>query len=212
MKRDDHFDAIGRQRRALCDVLEKLSPEQFRTISLCEGWTVHDVLAHLVMPHETSIVRVIGSIARSKGNFNQANKRLTARFAKRSDATLTAQLRSHAAGRFKPPGFDSAASLTDTYIHSRDICDPLNIVAPGEPEQWAFVTRFLSTHKAQKMFVGTPPQEIHLSASDVDFEFGLGPSVQGTVADLAMTLAGRAVSPGSLRGEGLDALLQWSKR
>jgi hypothetical protein len=42
------WDLIHAERRQLISDLEPLTAEQWRTESLCAGWDVHHVLAHLV--------------------------------------------------------------------------------------------------------------------------------------------------------------------
>jgi uncharacterized protein (TIGR03083 family) len=44
----DIWPVVHAERRALADDLTDLTPEQWRTPSLCGGWSVHDVLAHMV--------------------------------------------------------------------------------------------------------------------------------------------------------------------
>jgi hypothetical protein len=41
------WDVIRTERRALIEYLETLTPEQWATPSLCQGWRVQDVAAHL---------------------------------------------------------------------------------------------------------------------------------------------------------------------
>lgn len=44
------WSAVDRRRRAIVDLLTGLTPGEWDTPSLCEGWTVRDVAAHLTMP------------------------------------------------------------------------------------------------------------------------------------------------------------------
>ncbi|MDN5718134.1 MAG: maleylpyruvate isomerase family mycothiol-dependent enzyme, partial [Janibacter sp.] len=44
----DVWELVHAERAALADDLERLTDEQWREPSLCEGWSVHDVAAHLV--------------------------------------------------------------------------------------------------------------------------------------------------------------------
>src|ERR1700684_1980332 len=44
------MDLISAERRELAGVLESLSAEQWRSPSLCAGWTTAHVVAHLTMP------------------------------------------------------------------------------------------------------------------------------------------------------------------
>ncbi|CAM5346093.1 maleylpyruvate isomerase family mycothiol-dependent enzyme [Streptomyces californicus] len=43
-----HWRMVHAERAALVEDLARLEPEQWDTPSLCAGWTVHDVAAHLV--------------------------------------------------------------------------------------------------------------------------------------------------------------------
>ena len=45
---DDIWPVVHAERRALAADLAGLTPEQWATPSLCTGWSVHDVLAHMV--------------------------------------------------------------------------------------------------------------------------------------------------------------------
>ena len=45
--------AVTAERLALCELLETLAPGDWSTPSLCPGWTVHDVVAHLTLAPET---------------------------------------------------------------------------------------------------------------------------------------------------------------
>jgi uncharacterized protein (TIGR03083 family) len=45
---DDIWPVVHAERRALAADLAGLTPDQWTTPSLCGGWSVHDVLAHMV--------------------------------------------------------------------------------------------------------------------------------------------------------------------
>jgi uncharacterized protein (TIGR03083 family) len=205
----DYFAQVARQRRAIADRLEGFSDEQWRAQSLCGAWSVHDLLAHLVMPLEISPVRAIGAIARARGNFDVANRRLTAQFSSLDNHELITKLRRNAESHFTPPGHDSNAPLAENYIHARDIFDPLQRSAPGELDDWQTVATFLSTKRARRGFVPKALPPLTFTATDSTFRAGSGDQVTGTTADLAMAMAGRTTAPGSFGGPGADALHQW---
>jgi uncharacterized protein (TIGR03083 family) len=98
------------------DQLAALSPEQQATRSLCRAWSVHDVLAHLVMPLEVSVPKVVVSVLLSGGNFDRANVRITRRLAQRPFADLLEVLRRKADTRFTPPGSGPEAPLVDVLV------------------------------------------------------------------------------------------------
>jgi len=53
MEPGEAWTAIDDQRRALVHLLEDLSEEEWRQSSLCEGWTVRQVAAHLALQNTT---------------------------------------------------------------------------------------------------------------------------------------------------------------
>jgi len=48
MKRGDVFAAVAAQRRYMADLVDALSDEQLATPSLCAGWDVKTVAAHVI--------------------------------------------------------------------------------------------------------------------------------------------------------------------
>jgi hypothetical protein len=62
----DYFDAIFLQRRAVAELGDTLTPAQQATQSLCDAWSVHRVLAHLVMQITVPVRRVIAEMARAR--------------------------------------------------------------------------------------------------------------------------------------------------
>jgi uncharacterized protein (TIGR03083 family) len=53
MNRDDVWRAIDDQRRRLVDLLEDLSDQEWEHPSLCQGWTVRQVAAHVALQNIT---------------------------------------------------------------------------------------------------------------------------------------------------------------
>src|SRR5262249_6082274 len=57
------------ERRALRELCQGLGPAEWETRSLCEGWRVRDVVAHVV-----GIERDLGNLWRARGDFDAANQ------------------------------------------------------------------------------------------------------------------------------------------
>src|SRR5919107_6116073 len=53
MDDDEVWEAIDLQRSRTADLLQSLGPQEWTTPSLCEGWTVRDVAAHLTLQEIT---------------------------------------------------------------------------------------------------------------------------------------------------------------
>jgi uncharacterized protein (TIGR03083 family) len=58
--------AIAAERRDLADVLAGLSPEAWEQPSLCTGWRVREVVAHMTIPFRYSTARFALEMARPR--------------------------------------------------------------------------------------------------------------------------------------------------
>ncbi len=58
------------ERRRLAGLLAELTPAQWAASSLCAGWRVREVVAHITLAYRHSGVRVIAGIIAAGGNFN----------------------------------------------------------------------------------------------------------------------------------------------
>ena len=71
------------------DVTSTLSPGEWSAASLCEGWTNHQVLAHLVVGYGGGLGPVVSEMYRHGGSFDGANTTLACSLAQmRSPAEL----------------------------------------------------------------------------------------------------------------------------
>ncbi len=203
----DHWEAIASERGALADQLEGLSPEQWGTQSLCEAWTVRDVAAHLVLPHKTSIPAFLVALVAAGGSFRRVNVTMTAKEANRAPADLVGDIRRYADSRTKPPGFGSAAPLTEVLIHGRDIRIPLGLDDRVPVEQWTTVLDFVVMPKARRGFVSRSLGGFRFVASDVDWAHGRGDEVRAPAASLALAIMGRTARSADLSGPGASRLV-----
>ena len=64
-----------RGRAALADTIEGLTPEQWRTPSLCAGWNVGMMAAHLLSSAEQTPGHFLGGMLQSGFSFNRAMER-----------------------------------------------------------------------------------------------------------------------------------------
>ncbi|OMC24976.1 hypothetical protein A5739_23445 [Mycobacterium colombiense] len=194
------FAAIADERRALADFLDTLTDEQWAVPSLCQGWMVSDVAAHLVMPLITSKPRFVIEMAKARGNFDKANIALTARVVRSHFNHFAELLRGHADSRFTPPAIGPQAPLTDVVVHGQDIRRPLGQSRSFNVDRQRVVLDFLVTPTARRMF--RSPSGIRWKAIDLDWSHGNGPQVEGPAEALMLTLSGRPAARADLSGEG----------
>src|SRR3712207_3887062 len=103
-ERDVVFEVTADNRRLAAVMFESLSEDQWEVPSLCAGWTVRDIAAHLVMPFEVSFRRFVLALVRERGDGDRVADKATRELARRPTAELVELLRSNANRRVSPPG------------------------------------------------------------------------------------------------------------
>ncbi|MBC6459157.1 maleylpyruvate isomerase family mycothiol-dependent enzyme [Actinomadura sp. HBU206391] len=200
------YEIIANERRALADLFDELTPEQAREQSLCAGWTVHDVAAHLVMPLETGRPALALALLTARGDFDRANRRLTARHAARPLTELAGSLRRNAEHPFKLPGMGPEAPLTDLLVHGQDIRRPLGLDREFSEERITLSLRFLTETKARGFVPRGRLDGLAFETTDLDWSHGEGALVRGPAEALLLTICGRPAGLDDLHGDGVTAL------
>jgi uncharacterized protein (TIGR03083 family) len=202
----DYFADIADERRGFADWLDTLDSRQLTTPSLCSGWTVHDIAAHLVVPLATGMGAVVLQVIRARGNFDRVNLSMTRSMARRPTTELASLLRSHADSHFAPPGVGSIAPLMDVIVHGQDARRPVGIVRDIPPVRLVAVLDFLASPTAARGFSKGRASGLRLKATDIGWAQGQGPLVTGTGEAIMMALAGRRVALAELSGDGVASL------
>jgi len=189
-------DWIAERRRGLADVLDGLTAEQWSAPSLCEGWTVAHVAAHVTMPFRYSSGRFALELLRARGRFHVLSNRIAARDATLPQAELAAVLRASAEHPWKPPGAGWEAPLTHDVVHGLDITHPLGIADDVPADALRVVLDGLVSPRSLKHF-GVATEGVAVRATDFDWTAGEGRPLAGRANDLVLLLAGRRL-PGHL--------------
>jgi uncharacterized protein (TIGR03083 family) len=181
---------IDEQRADLAGFLDTLAPEQWEAPSLCPGWTVRHVAAHIT--HSTTNWGKLSlELLRSGLRFNALTLRM-GREDQRTTEEITAAMRAMVGGRRRPPGTAVADPLMDVLVHGQDIAVPLGI-----ERKMPVPAAVIAADRVWKM--GFPFHarnrfpNVMFTATDADFSVGKGEQVRGPVQDILMTLSGRRV-------------------
>ena len=189
MNTDEIWRRVDEQRIGLAGLLEGLTAEQWTAPSLCDGWQVRDVAAHLTHSHMHP-VRAIVEAARSGFRFDSMIQRL-GREDPRSQAEIAIALRGMAGSRKRVPGTSVQQPLIELLVHGQDITVPLGIDWPMPLDAAREVAQKLSGMtfplNGQRRLAG-----VRLVATDAEFAAGEGREVQVPIGDIVMVLAGRA--------------------
>ena len=188
VKPDEIWCCIDSQRADLADLLAGLSPEQWMSPSLCDGWRVREVAAHLTHS-QMAVPRVFLEALRSGFRFDPMIRRLALEDS-RSQAEIVAALRSMVGSRKKVPTTSVRDPLMDVLVHGQDIAVPLGIDRPMPTEAAVEVANHMwrmrfPMHPAARL------RRLRLVATDADFAVGEGREVRASIRDLVMVIAGR---------------------
>ncbi|HEX6567618.1 MAG TPA: maleylpyruvate isomerase family mycothiol-dependent enzyme [Acidimicrobiales bacterium] len=197
---------IAAERRALADLLDGLSAAEWDGPSLCDGWAVRHVVAHLTVPFRYSRARFVVDLVKAGGRFNRMADTTARRDAALPRPLLIAALRDNAEHPWTPPGGDHAAALTHDVVHGLDITRPLGVERDIPAEAMAAVLGTLTTPRSWRFF-GVDLDGVELRAADLDWTYGSGRPVSGRAQDLALLLTGRPAPAGAFAGAGADSIV-----
>ena len=195
-------------RRSLLTTFEQLDEDQWSAGSLCAGWTIREILAHLVLAARPPARRYVVAVARARGSFDQANHALATADAKRPVVELLSDYRSVLEYRFSPPGWPPAAPLSDILLHSLDVRIPLGLETEQPAADYEPVLQLLFG-RAGRSFTRAGRPSVRWTATDHGWSHGDGRTVRGTMADLALTAAGRDARLDRLDGDGVPTVAAW---
>jgi uncharacterized protein (TIGR03083 family) len=199
MTTTDLMPVIAAERKAFGDVLEGLPEADWNAPSLCSGWRVREVVAHMTMPFRYPAPRFLGEMVRSRGSFARMADRVARRDAQAPIGTLRDGWRTNEHHPWKPPGGGRMGALTHDVVHGLDITIPLRIEHPvGEPAL-RVVLDHATTPLSLKHF-GLDLTGVRLEADDLDWSFGDGEPLRGRARHLVMVLMNRGLPAGLLTG------------
>ena len=181
----------------LADVLDGLADVAWDTPSLCAGWRVREVVAHMTMAVRYTPPEFYAELESCKGDFTVLSNRVAARDAALPATTLVANLRDDALHAWIPPGGGLIGALTAVVIHCLDITVPLGVARPAQDEAVLAVLDHLTFGGGHANF-GFELGHLCLQATDMNWTVGSGRPMSGTTADLALLISGRNLAPGRI--------------
>ena len=191
------------------DMFADLTPEQWRTPSLCAGWRVREVAAHLLEPLETKVdvLKLLAYLVRYRGSLDRMVDETTRKVAARPTDELVTGLRERASTRLTPPVIGPLGPMTDTNVHLRDAARPLGLDVCPPPASWRPALDFLVSKPASRGFI---PRDrlvgLRFIATDQDWQHGKGAEIHGSSEAIAMAVSGRPAALDDLAGAGTDVL------
>ncbi|MEU8135090.1 maleylpyruvate isomerase family mycothiol-dependent enzyme [Streptodolium elevatio] len=205
MKDDEVWSIVHAERAALVDDLGRLDDAQWDEPSLCDGWTVHDVAAHLVHSARTTRLNFVTSFVRARFDFDKQNARGIAQVRGATPQETLERLRA-AAPRTSAPPAPLDTRFVEEVVHGEDIRRPLGIGHTYHEDAVVRAVRLQTRTSASFGGAKELVARVRLTATDTDLVIGDGPEVRGTALALLLAVSGRPVAPEVLTGPGVPAL------
>lgn len=200
----DAMAMAAAERAEMADFLESLSAEQWEASSLCAGWRVRDVAAHVVSYEERSRTEVLRLFARAGFRPARFNTEAMVDNQHRPPAELVAFLRAHLEPRGTTAARGGGVGLVDSLIHHQDMRRPLGMERDIPAQRLRYALPFAVT--APPLGGWWHGRGVRLVATDVDWVRGKGPEARGTGEAVLMVLAGRRGVASELAGPGASLL------
>jgi uncharacterized protein (TIGR03083 family) len=209
---DELWPAIDTQRLRTADLLDELTPAEWETPSLCAGWTVRDVAAHLTL-QQLTLSDGLRSMLRHPGSLNHVIHASARDQARLPTDRLVAGIRDMVGCRRHNVGVTPLETLIDVVVHGQDIAIPLGrelAVLPSAATTvadrlwWSRSTRM--GRLKSKVFADVDQRGLRFVATDTDWSAGDGEEVRGSLLAIVLALTGRPAGIEALEGPGVRRL------
>lgn len=204
-ERERVFAAVADERRSIATLVEGLDADQLARPSLCAGWDVKTVAAHLVSDFTDGFWGFLASGIRH-GNIDRGIDALARRRAQASAAEIAEALRRGADYRLSPPVTGPVSGLTDVLVHGADMRIPLGLPHRPDPQHVARVLDFLTSRTQLGFFPHRRLRGLALHDADTGRTWGAGQVITGPGVALMLAVCGRTVAFEQLAGDGLRVL------
>jgi uncharacterized protein (TIGR03083 family) len=186
---------IHAERARLADLLAGLTTAGWDTPSLCTGWRVREVVAHMTLPFRTGTPRFLAGFAAARFSINRYADTAARRDATRmTEADLLRALRDNIDHPWQPPGGGPVGALSHDVIHGLDITEPLGL-PPAPTDRIAVVLAHTRTSPRSLAFFGVDLTGVQLRATDADIRVGTGAPRDLPARELLLVLTGRRPLP-----------------
>ncbi len=193
------------ERAEFVDLLDGLTAEQWNMPSLCDGWTVRDVVTHTVAYLGQTRMRLLTNMIRARGDVNRLNADGLRQHAGLPPGRLIELMRQGVEPSGAGALYGARVALIECLIHQQDVRRPLN--RPRDiPVERLRVS--LNYARISPVIGGSRrTRGVRLVANDMDWSAGHGPEARGPGEALLLAMTGRVASViDELDGDGVGLL------
>lgn len=205
---DPIWQLVRQERAALVADLRTVPDAAWDEPSLCAGWSVHDVVAHLVTNALTTPANLVAAMAWARFDFDRQNADGVAAGRGTTPAQTLARLEAVVSRTTGPPTLLAplASRLVEEVAHGEDIRRPLGIAHDYAPDAVRLAVEYQARTSERIGGAKERVSGVRLQADDQELTVGDGPVVRGPALGLAMLVTGRPPREGALSGPGLALL------
>jgi len=205
MSKTNIWPVIHAERKALAADLGAIGSDRWSKPSLCNEWTVRDVLAHMTATAKITPATFFPKLLASGFSLSRMQAKDISSAKGASPADTLARFEAEVTSVKHPPG-PSDTMLGETIIHAEDIRRALGIRHDYPTDA---VVRVADFYKGSNLIIGAKRRiaGLTLRATDTDWSHGTGPEVSAPIMAIVMAMTGRKAVAGDLAGDGVATLL-----
>lgn len=203
MRDDEIWDVVVAERAAVASVLAELTDDEWNHASLCDGWRVRDVAAHLIAGPQLTWPKLLAVLpAMLRYGFDGMILRDGRRRGDAPSAEILAQYDRYGGLRRGPAVVGPREALIDALVHPQDLLRPLGR-RHTPPAEAAAEAADQARKLAKSLGSAAIVDAARFEATDLDWTRGEGAVVRGPMLELLMLSAGRPVDWDLLTGDGV---------
>ena len=179
----------------LADSLEQQAPELWDQPSLCAGWRVRDVVAHVTMPARLTDEQFGAELAAVGGDFQRLSDTIAVRDGELPVAEHLTNLRSPQLAEWEPPGGGAIGALNHAVVHGLDVTNAVGLPRACTDEVAHVILDSLTAGGVAARF-DIDLSNLRLQADDIDWSSGSGRDVIAPAADIISLACHRTLRDG----------------
>ena len=199
------FSAMANaERSALLTELEQLTEDQWSTVTVCDPWTVRDLVAHMTALGNQTAPNFFKGLIASGFSFDKFVAKDLVRFNQGSNADVLAGFAKTVENPKSPPG-PKYVALGEIMCHGEDIRRAVGS-SGVHPEE--HIVALAEAYRKTGTPLGGKKRTAGLAfrATDVEWSFGDGPEVAGPGMALILAMTGRAGALAECTGDGVETM------
>jgi uncharacterized protein (TIGR03083 family) len=185
---DTQWQHIHVERRAMHEILGGLSEAEWNASSVCAGWRIRDVAAHVISAPQLRLREAPAMVWRGRFDFNRMGLLDGQRRGQAAPADILRQYETFDGSRRQMLG---TRPLIDILVHTQDVTRALGLTHDMPADAAAEATD-QAWRLAGLLGAGHLVRSVRMEATDIDWARGTGPALRAPMQELLLLTAGRA--------------------